>query len=218
MDHGNEDSLNSTLSFLGHSSMDMSMGSSSNGNNDSHDNHNNNHHHTSTTFTPPSQKPPSMDKELEEEEIFWKVTNVRKSLRNAVIILNQYGLKLSSKWASEQLLGLATNSNRDDNDDYLKNGESEKNHESYSSLIMKSNKLSDREMHAKSLLDMGEYFRAAHVLSIKEHNQPGHHHRTMPPPLPNLNPIGIFYRAYALYMAGERRKEEEVVELRYVTT
>ena len=36
------------------------------------------------------------------------------------------------------------------------------------------------------------------------------------PPLGGLSPFGTYLRAYSLYMAGERRKEEEVVELRCV--
>jgi len=57
-------------------------------------------------------------------------------------------------------------------------------------------------LYAKSLLDLGEYERAAHCLSEREGDWDG------------LSCYGVFIRAYALYLAGERRKEEEIVELR----
>jgi hypothetical protein len=31
----------------------------------------------------------------------------------------------------------------------------------------------------------------------------------MPPPIPNLTPAAVHLRSYALYLAGERRKEED---------
>jgi hypothetical protein len=63
-------------------------------------------------------------------------------------------------------------------------------------------------LYAKSLMELGEYMHAAAVLSL-----PNIIVTTMSPPLPQLSAFGIFLRAYALYMAGERRKEEDYIEL-----
>ncbi|EED91115.1 predicted protein, partial [Thalassiosira pseudonana CCMP1335] len=64
----------------------------------------------------------------------------------------------------------------------------------------------DVELYAMTLFDLGEYSRAAHVLngSFGQIN----------PPRNDLNPIGIYLRAFSLYLEGERRKEEQVTELR----
>lgn len=52
-----------------------------------------------------------------------------------------------------------------------------------------------------SLLDLGEYDRAAHILS------------TDSAPKELLGGLGLFVRAYSLFLAGEKKKEEEMVEL-----
>lgn len=66
--------------------------------------------------------------------------------------------------------------------------------------------------YAKTLLDLGEFAHAAAVLS-----QPHATVERMPPPLPDLTTAAMSMRAYALYMAGERRKEERHQETsRYV--
>ena len=67
-------------------------------------------------------------------------------------------------------------------------------------------------VYAKTLMELGEYAHAAAVLS-----QTSKSVETMPPPLSDLSAFGVYLRAYALYMAGEKRKEEDAMELkRYV--
>lgn len=66
---------------------------------------------------------------------------------------------------------------------------------------------------AKSLLELGEYAHAAAVLSQPPVTKTASV-ESMPPPLPGLSPFAFYLRAYALYMAGERRKEEEGLELK----
>ena len=78
--------------------------------------------------------------------------------------------------------------------------------------------------YARTLLEMGEYSHAAAVLSqssVSGSNTTtkkgssssscggGTLEYSMPPPMPNLSSLGIYIRAYALYLAGERHKEEE---------
>lgn len=155
---------------------------------------------------------------------YWNIQSARTQLRNASRECNRRGLKLASRWASEQLMGLAqiivapsqTESNMmmDDND--------QENNQLLQPLPEENCQPNDMEIYAMSLFDLGEYSRAAHVLSLppsSSHNTP-----TSPspdgslgqinPPQKDLTPLGIYLRAYSLYLEGERRKEEQVTELR----
>lgn len=122
-------------------------------------------------------------------EIEWSAETIRSELRQAIAILSHHCLKLSARWASEQLIGLPPSTKVDP----LPAPQSD----------------SDVELYAKSLLELGEYAHAAAVLSKSNQNV-----TTMTPPITTLSPFGIYLRAYAMYLAGERRKEEEMVELR----
>ena len=51
---------------------------------------------------------------------------------------------------------------------------------------------------AKSLLDLGEFERAAHALSVDGRPRDG------------IGQQGVFVRAYSLFLGGEKKKEEEV--------
>ena len=83
--------------------------------------------------------------------------------------------------------------------------------------------LTHHDWYAKSLLDLGEYLHAAHVLSTmtmtNTSGTSGSHHQDhmdilhIQGPASDLSSYGIYLRAYALYMAGERRKEEDHLEL-----
>lgn len=92
----------------------------------------------------------------------------------------------------------------------------------------------DVELYAISLFDLGEYSRAAHVLSsssgapsasssathqnnLSEATSPSSDESSLcqiNPPRANLTPLGTYLRAFSLYLEGERRKEEQVTELR----
>lgn len=136
----------------------------------------------------------------------WDVREARVQLRRASKECNRRGLKLASRWASEQLLGLAVAPSRTDSA------------ETVAHLWEETCEPNDVELYAMSLFDLGEYSRAAHVLSA-----PSGHGRSsvadgsfgqINPPRNDLNPIGIYLRAFSLYLEGERRKEEQVTELR----
>ena len=164
----------------------------------------------------------------------WNVEDARMNLRKAIQILDQRGLKLASKWAAEQLIGLVPppplsssrkfNFHEDHHHHHHHHRDSKDNYDEYY-----YDNASDIELYAKSVLDLGEYHRAAAILSINpitQRNQQQKNNRngitkgntggdlTIQPPMTNLSSYGIYLRAYALYMAGERRKEEEVLELR----
>ena len=71
--------------------------------------------------------------------------------------------------------------------------------------------LTSKDWYAKSLLDLGEYLHAAHVLC--EATEEVDVFSTIPGPATDLSTFGVYLRAYALYMAGERRKEEDHLEM-----
>jgi len=139
----------------------------------------------------------------------WDLEEARGDLRKATHILSQRGLKLASRWAAEQLNSLAP---------------STKTTQSESSEVL-NGAGSDLELYAKSIFDLAEYHRAAAILSETSQNRgrlPTGKRKvstkggdlTIHPPRDDLTSYGIYLRAYALYMAGERRKEEEVLELK----
>ncbi|ESW30453.1 hypothetical protein PHAVU_002G154200 [Phaseolus vulgaris] len=137
----------------------------------------------------------------------------RSELRVAIRQLSDRCLYSASKWAAEQLVGIEhdpvkfTPSNT-----RFQRGSSSirrkyKTHDvtvtpiagvSYvSTPVMEEDELVDDDFYlqAKAYFDCREYKRAAHVLR----NQNGRK--------------SVFLRCYALYLAGEKRKEEEMVEL-----
>lgn len=169
----------------------------------------------------------------------WEVEDVRKSLRDAVTELSNHSLKLSSKWAAEQLMGLPPPSLNKNKKSVL-NTEDNNDHRSNNNIIDSIQKdVSYEEDHdfvlyARSLISMGEYERAAYALSSRDQNSNTGDSNDgaatapstfckfsrdslifeLPPPLPELSPTGIFLRAYAFYLSGEQRKEEKIIELR----
>jgi anaphase-promoting complex subunit 8 len=95
------------------------------------------------------------------------------------------------------------------------------------SMLRELSGMSADDWYAKSLFDLGEFLHAASVLSASASSASGNSNdnnsntRTagrrditqMGPPKSDLSSFGFYLRAYALYMAGERRKEEEYSEL-----
>lgn len=136
-----------------------------------------------------------------ELELHWDPETIRSELNAATIVLSQHCLKLAAKWASEQLLGLSWSNQKVESGTQTMAMDQE--------LITAV--LQERDasvLYAKSLLELGEYMHAAAALSLPNTNV-----TTMSPPLPQLSSYGIFLRSYALFMAGERRKEEDYIEL-----
>jgi hypothetical protein len=121
-------------------------------------------------------------------------------LQKACHILTQRCLKLAAKWAAEQWMGLppdvVSNTNPAGStipDDLLEQD------------------ASPAAVYARTLFELGEYAHAAAVLSETSLTKKCQV-ETMPPPLHDLKPDSFYLRAYALYMAGERRKEEDAQE------
>ena len=141
----------------------------------------------------------------------WDLEEARSQLRRASRECSRRGLKLASRWASEQLMGLAllqpgTNGEPPtySNDDF--------------EFLEECSKPNDVELYAMSLFDLGEYSRAAYTLSSpSSHNFSSSSDGSfgqIHPPRNDLTPLGIYLRAFSIYLEGERRKEEQVTELR----
>jgi len=141
-----------------------------------------------------------------ELELHWDPETIRTELNMATIVLSQHCLKLSAKWASEQLMGLPwSNVKKGDTAENIAITTNVMDNTYIAAVLQETN---PAVLYAKSLLELGEYMHAAAVLSL-----PNSIVTTMSPMLPDLSPYGIFVRAYALFMAGERRKEEDYLEL-----
>ena len=146
----------------------------------------------------------------------WSVHHAKIQLRRASRECSRRGLKLASRWASEQLMGLAALPQTDNNHRSMMAEEDHVVPEEECCQPI------DTEIYAISLFDLGEYSRAAHALStptLPSHNSAassssGGSLMQINPPRANLTPLGIYLRAFSLYLEGERRKEEQVTELR----
>mmetsp|Transcript_13510 Transcript_13510/g.19926 ORF Transcript_13510/g.19926 Transcript_13510/m.19926 type:complete len:634 (+) Transcript_13510:91-1992(+) len=126
-------------------------------------------------------------------DVSWNVSQIRRELQSAISQLSQHCLKLSAKWACEQLIGLPDETT------------------TTTSLIdceSSTAKMSSIELYAKSLMELGEYAHAAAMLS-----QPASHVTVIAPPREDLTQYGTYLRAYAMYLAGEQRKSQQQLEL-----
>lgn len=110
-------------------------------------------------------------------------------LRKAVHDLSARGLKLAAKWAAEQLVGLPASVSEGSSADIS----------FYPTDFGKTP--SYKLLFAKSLLDVGEYQRSAAVFGPTDGGVSG------------LEPTEQFIRHFALYLAGEKQKEEETRRL-----
>ena len=116
------------------------------------------------------------------------VARIRDELRTACRQCNDRGLRCSSKWAAEQLVGLRASSSGGDQEmpaattPVVDDAEEETEEES------------DNIFLAKAYFDANEFLRAAHTL------RGAHASR------------GRFLRWYSLFLAGEKRKDERLLE------
>lgn len=139
-----------------------------------------------------------------ELEVPWNPAQVCSDLQKACQILSERCLKLSAKWAVEQWMGLPPEVVRESGSMPSAIPED---------LVFREN--SPAVYYAKTLMDLGEFAHAAATLSQPPLGKAAVASvESMPPPLPDLSPFGFYLRAYALYLAGERRKEEEFTELK----
>ena len=153
-----------------------------------------------------------------ELDLHWDPEAIRSELHAATIVLSQRCLKLAAKWASEQLLGLPWSPSQQQQQQQQRQQQQTQEKFEPTATPMTADNQAQMSMllqetdpyvlYAKSLMELGEYMHAAAVLSL-----PNTIVTSMAPPLPQLSSYGIFLRAYALFLAGERRKEEDYIEL-----
>ncbi|KAL3924246.1 MAG: hypothetical protein SGILL_001159 [Bacillariaceae sp.] len=162
-----------------------------------------------------------------ELEIHWEPSMVKSQLLQASAVLSHRGLKLASKWAAEQVVGIPVGQPASLG---MNQDEEELHHDQDFATSVPSRiptviqeellNMTEKDWYAKSLLEVGEYLHAAAFLS-RDLGVDGEGISTtttsatacditqIGPPLTELSSYGVYLRAYALYMAGERRKEEE---------
>ncbi|KAH7541915.1 anaphase-promoting complex subunit 8 [Ziziphus jujuba] len=139
--------------------------------------------------------------------------NCRNELRTAIRQLSDRCLYAASKWAAEQLVGIEQDPAKftPANTRFQRGSSSIRRrfhtNESTSTPIsgvlyvstpvMEEDEVVDGDFYllAKTYFDCREYRRAAHVLRDQ------------------IGKKSVFLRCYALYLAGEKRKEEEMIEL-----
>lgn len=184
-------------------------------------------------------------------EIHWEPTAVKAELLQASAILSHRCLKLASKWAAEQVVGIPVGQPvslqyqpqpEEDGFEEQPNSTSATAPRIQPILQDELLNMTEQDWYAKSLVELGEYLHGAAVLSQEvgsksDSGSDSQHYDTMNndnndhaaaqtaditqmgPPLSGLSSYGLYLRAYALYMAGERRKEEEFAGLeRYART
>lgn len=140
--------------------------------------------------------------------------NCRYELRTAIYQLNDRCLYSASKWASEQLIGIQQDPSKctpshtrfqRGSSSIIRRFRTNNNVEDISTPVtgvtyvstpvhVEEDYVDDVYLVAKSYFDCKEYRRAAHLLRDHSGNKP------------------LFLRLYALYLAGKKRKEEEMME------
>jgi Anaphase promoting complex subunit 8 / Cdc23 len=148
----------------------------------------------------------AVEEHPETVEVVWNPLQVQVDLQKACQILTQRQLKCAAKWIAEMAVGLSV---------------------AYAPVSEESSSIPDHFwwstttthhpalfQYARTLCDVGDYAMAASVLSVGTPEvAESALTRRMPPPLPNLSAPEVFVRSYALYMAGEKCKEEQILEL-----
>lgn len=155
-------------------------------------------------------------------EVDWNPVRIRRELTQATAILSMRGMKLSAQWTAEHLVGISRTTTSTSVDMMSSLVEEEENDEDdetttfHMSPTWQPNDMpmwSPQEWYAKTLMDVGDYFHAASILSTTREGSTSGGSRLPGRPLAKLSPFGLFVWAYSLYMAGERRKEEDHLEL-----
>lgn len=136
-------------------------------------------------------------------EMAWDPAVACTDLKVASQILTDRCLKLSAKWCAECWMGLPP--------EIVMDGNLESS--TISDDLLPAIEINPAVQYSKTVLELGEYSHAAAILSETSLTNKAASVESMPPPLPDLTPKATFFRAYALYMAGERAKEEKLLEL-----
>jgi hypothetical protein len=143
-----------------------------------------------------------------QQEVAWNPAQVYVDLQAACQVLSDRGWKLAAKFAAELWMGLPGLDMMDCENLVPQDVDED--------LLAASSTPTRRPpmlAYAQTLMDLGEFAHAAAVLSQSQPSTSGGATvERMPPPLEDLSPAAMTLRAYAMYMAGERRKEEAYQE------
>ena len=136
-------------------------------------------------------------------EVSWNPSQVCVDLQLACQILSDRCLTHAAKFAAEQWMGLPPET-------------IEADHSGIEATIAAADYLNTERnpavVYANSLLELGEFAHAAARLSETSLSNKAASIETMAPPQADLSPKAIYLRAYSLYLAGERRKEEDILQ------
>jgi anaphase-promoting complex subunit 8 len=128
--------------------------------------------------------------------------HVHRELRRATVEAGQRGLKQSCAWAADLLQTVSSNvmetSNENAPDPSSANNQQGSRGGGANVQPTFASRTSDAYLLAKSYFDMAEYKRAAYALRECTDSSDDR--------------LGCFLRLYSLYLAGEKRKEEELME------
>ena len=117
------------------------------------------------------------------------LTQLRRELRGASIVLSTYGLRIASRWAAEQLTGLPP---PHDEADEEAPAASNLDPEAEELLSRSVDSCSNRYLLAKSFFDLGEFQRAAAVLEAPDGQSI----------MQGLPSVELFLKAYSLYLVA----------------
>jgi anaphase-promoting complex subunit 8 len=161
----------------------------------------------------------------ETMEMAWNPIVAVTDLRLASQILSDRCLKLSAKWCAEQWMGLppevvvsaaATSAAVVTRLDEHSSLDAVSTTSISEELLLSTSVLHQHDpavQYSKAVFELGEYAHAAAILSETSLQNKAASVEIMPPPLPGLSPKATYFRAYALYMAGERAREQKLLEL-----
>eukprot|EP00752_Nemacystus_decipiens_P011506 g10217.t1 len=134
-------------------------------------------------------------------------SEIRRTLQNAVEELSKHGLKLSRKWAAEQLIGLPDATPDEEQQaaelDFAQQQQQQpqRQQEGAPDLWLKG-----RVAFATALMDVGEFERASQAFGDRKLTPSS---ATGGSVSGSLVSRARFLRWYSLFLAGERRREEE---------
>ena len=134
----------------------------------------------------------------------FSIPTCKDELRRAIPILREHGLKKSACFCAEQLVGLAGGGM-----DCASPSSAAASAGVATLRALEAEPVTDAFMLASSFFELGEYARCAVALCGVE---TGGGPLPAAAPAPDAAARDVFLWAYALYLAGEKRREEEIAE------
>ncbi|KAH8068690.1 hypothetical protein JL721_6551 [Aureococcus anophagefferens] len=138
----------------------------------------------------------------------FSIPTCKDELRRAIPILREHGLKKSACFCAEQLVGLAGGGM-----DCASPSSAAASSGVATLRALEAEPVTDAFMLASSFFELGEYARCAVALcGVETGGGPLPAAACAAAPAPDAAARDVFHWAYALYLAGEKRREEEICE------